>query len=316
MEGIQELRGRTPVSIQQTAVRSGEAKKAAPSADTDSFQSVLSEKERAEQAAKTPSLPSFSKMTDRQKLSALATLHDATDYSGMTDVEKYKLMNDRFEAAFPHLRAYEAGLFGRDSVSYYGTNRMAREVKGTGTRIQEEKERQWNSQGLSGISALHREAYYGGMTDAEAALAVSQRHSGGNLAAQADVLQELKMLGLGDGGKTQEALEDMRAKLVQWARKSASYEGTETENAAEEETVYALAAGGRVRSGGGTDWSALTRLLADSEEAWDKKLAAGYGQQVQKVIDGLLDGIVKAERGERAPNGGGEQAGGTVAEAE
>lgn len=302
MEGIHELRRQTMVPVQRTVPPEAGIKKAAAPARTDSFQSVLTEAERAEQAKKTLPLPDFSKMTDKQRLSALATLHDATDYSGMTDVEKYRLMNDRFEAAFPHLRAYEAGLFGRDSVSYYGTDNIPREVRGTAPRIQEEQARQWNSQGLSGISQLHREAYYSGMTDAEAAAAVSRRHGGGNLASQADVLQELRLCGLGDGGKIAETLDSMRARLIQWARKSSSYEGMDSKNATEEELVYALAAGGQARSGKGTDWGALKRLLADSEDAWDKKLAAGYGKQVQQVIDGLLDELTRAEEAGKAPD--------------
>ena len=121
MEGIQGLRRQTAAPVQRAVSQSAVTRKSAAPARTDSFQSMLTEAERAEQAAKTPELPNFSKMTDKQKLSALATLHDATDYSGMTDVEKYKLMNDRFEAAFPELGAYESGLIGRDSAHYFGT---------------------------------------------------------------------------------------------------------------------------------------------------------------------------------------------------
>ena len=110
-------------------------RKAAAPPGTDTFQSVLTKEERAEQAAKAPDLPNFSKMTDWQKLSALATLHDATDYSGMTDAETYKLINDRFEAAFPHLGAYQSELIGRDSVNYFGTANMARPVTGMSTLI-------------------------------------------------------------------------------------------------------------------------------------------------------------------------------------
>ena len=86
MEGIQGARRQTLPPTQRMAP--AEAKRTAVPSRTDTFQSVLTKEERAEQAAKTPELPNFSKMTDRQKLSALATLHDATDYSGMTDVEK------------------------------------------------------------------------------------------------------------------------------------------------------------------------------------------------------------------------------------
>ncbi len=305
MEGIQGLRRQTVTSLQRTAP--AEAKKTAAPARTDTFQSVLTREERAEQAARTPDLPNFSKMTDRQKLSALATLHDATDYSGMTDVEKYKLMNDRFEAAFPDLGAYESGLIGRDSAHYFGTGNMARPVTGTATFIQRERERQWNSQGLRDLSRLHREAYYPGMTDGEAAQAVARRYPGGNHAAQACTLQELKRCGLGDQEKIQETLTFMRAKLVQFATKAKALKDPpilETGNATQEDMVYAMATGKPVHTGGGTDWGALKRRLDETGDDWDQKLADGCSQYVRSVIDSLVDEIIKGERqdpADRAP---------------
>nr|WP_325211438.1 hypothetical protein [uncultured Oscillibacter sp.] len=298
MEGIQGLRRQTLAPVQRAVP--AEAKRAAAPARTDSFQSVLTEAERAEQAARTPELPNFAKMTDRQKLSALATLHDATDYSGMTDAEKYKLMNDRFEAAFPELRAYEAEVIGRDSAHYFGSGQMAaRTVKGTGPLIRAEQARQWNSQGLTDIGKLHREAYYPGMTDGQAAQAIAKRQNGGGFAGQAGVLQELKLCGLGDQKEIQGALTLIRAKLVQWARGARYLENPpilETDNAAQETEVYARAVGDRIRSGGATDWGALERKLEENQEDWDQKLADGCSQYVQSVIDGLIDEIVRGEK--------------------
>lgn len=48
-----------------------------------------------ERAARTPDLANFAKMTDRQKLADLATLHDATDYSGMTEGETIAAISKR-----------------------------------------------------------------------------------------------------------------------------------------------------------------------------------------------------------------------------
>ena len=314
MEGIQGLRRQAAAPVQRAVSQSAETRKSAVPARTDSFQSMLTEAERAEQAAKTPELPNFSKMTDKQKLSALATLHDATDYSGMTDVEKYKLMNDRFEAAFPELGAYESGLIGRDSAHYFGTDNMARPVKGTASRIQAEQARQWESQGLHNIPQLHREAYYGGMTDGEAAKAVTRRHSGGGFAVQASVLQELKTLGLGNQKTIQETLTHMRAKLVQWVTGARVLEDPpilETDNATQEEAVCAMATGRQARSGGGTDWGALKRLLAGNAGSWDQKVVNGYSQYVQSIIDSIVDEIVKGE----APDASGKPAAEPAAEA-
>ena len=299
MEGIQGARRQTLPPTQRMAP--AEAKRTAVPSRTDTFQSVLTKEERAEQAAKTPDLPNFSKMTDRQKLSALATLHDATDYSGMTDVEKYKLMRDRFEAAFPYLGAYESELIGRDGTHYFGTANMPRPVKGTASLIQEEQSRQWESQGLKNISRLHREAYYSGMTDGEAARAIAGRQKGGCFAAQACVLQELKLCGLGDQEKIQKTLTHMRAQLVQWvtgARVITDPPILETDNATQEEELAALAMGRPPRNQQkSTDWGALKRTLDANADAWDQKVADNYSQYVQGVIDSIVDEIVKGEAG-------------------
>ncbi len=302
MEGIQGLRRQAAAPVQR-AIPAAEAKKAAAPAKMDTFQSVLTREQRAEQAARTPDLPNFAKMTDRQKLSALATLHDATDYSGMTDVEKYKLMRDRFEAAFPCLGAYESGVIGRDSAHYFGASGMARPVTGTATLIQKEQARQWDSQGLQDISRLHREAYYPGMTDGEAARAASRRYGGG-FAAQACVLQELKTCGLGDQEAIQGTLTYIRAKLVQLATGARQLEDPpilETDNATQEKMVWAMATCSPIHTGSGTDWGALQRALEGSGEAWDQKAAKGFSQHIQGIIDGIVEEIIKGEDQTRAP---------------
>lgn len=296
MEGIQVARRQTPAPVQRAAAHGAETKKSTAPARTDSFQSLLTEAERAEQAAKAPGLPRFAGMTDKQKLSALATLHDATDYSGLTDAEKYRLINDRFEAAFPYLGAYESGLIGRDSANYFGMANMARPVEGTASRIQKELSRQWDSQGLQNRPVLHREAYYSGLTDGETAQAAVKRHKGGNLAAQASALQELKILGLGNQGNIDGTLKDMRAKLVQWVKKSRGYAGETADNATQEEAICALATGRQPRcTQKSTDWGALKRALEESAEDWDQTIANGYGRYVQSVIDSLVDEIVRGE---------------------
>ena len=82
--------------IGSTSIHISQAARQTKTYSTGNFQAIMSKTAKAEQTE----LPDFSKMSDRQKLAALAKLHNSTDFSGMTDVEKYKLINDRFEAAF------------------------------------------------------------------------------------------------------------------------------------------------------------------------------------------------------------------------
>lgn len=161
-----------------------------------------------------------------------------------------------------------------------------------------------DKQKLSALATLHDATDYSGMTDGETAQAIARRHRGGNYASQADALQELKTCGLGDQDKIDDTLKQMRARLVQWAKGARGYAGEETDNATQEAAVLALATGGKVRSGGGTDWGALKRLLEERQDDWDQKLAGGYSRYVQSVIDSLVDEIVKGEKqapAERAP---------------
>ena len=78
----------------------------------------------------------------------------------------------------------------------------------------------------------------------------------------------------------------------------------ETDNATQEEAVYAMATGRSARSGGGTDWGALKRLLAGNAGSWDQKVVNGYSQYVQSIIDSIVDEIVKGE----APDASGKPA--------
>lgn len=289
MEGIQELRRRTAVPVQRAMPQGTETKKTASPARNDTFQSVLTKEERAEQAARTPDLPNFAKMTDRQKLSALATLHDATDYSGMTDVEKYKLMNDRFEAAFPHLQAYHAGLYGPSIICFENPVDQANHRKTMPEQIHDERARQLSALGTKKIMKLHKEAYYSGMSDEETISAIQKRHSGGTMADRADILQEMRNLGLGDAYAIGDALFAMRSTVCRVATGSEHFPPHGSYSDGQFHTAYNYATGSKV------SWAEVKRMTLESAGAFSDSLAVEYGKTVQEVIDELFDSLLKAE---------------------
>jgi len=62
----------------------------------------------------------FSEESDFKKLEKLKELNDATDFSGMTDVEKFATIEERYKKAFPDIKARKtigAGIAINDNIS-------------------------------------------------------------------------------------------------------------------------------------------------------------------------------------------------------
>lgn len=232
-------------------------------------------------------LPDFSKMSDREKLAALAKLHNSTDYSGMTDVEKYKLINDRFEAAFPHFNSYTGGLFGPVIVCFENPADGANHVKTLPERIYDESHRQLSSLGITNAPKLHREAYYSGMSDEEVIAAINQRHSGGTMIDRYDALYEMFEMGVSDKraiGNAMEAMERTTRKVV-----TGTIYGTSLYSDGQFRMAYGYASGTKV------SWAQvkeMVRACAAELGAW---LSEGYGKTVEEAIDELFDDLLNAE---------------------
>lgn len=168
------------------------------------------------QSSRTPQelgIPDLTGMNDREKLRTLAELHDATDYRGMSDVQRYKLIQDRFEAVFPNQLLYSTYDYGLrvnndrpwDESLSPGTPKALRDY------IRDEQERQWVGAGISAAPAyLHRMAYYGTGRSEETMRAIAcLRHSGETAADRAALLEELRLMRL-DGDAAGPALTLMR----------------------------------------------------------------------------------------------------------
>ena len=159
-------------------------------------------------------IPDLTGMSDAQKLNLLTRLHKQTDYSGMNDVERYKLISDRFEAVFPNRMLYTTYNFRRaeDNTPWDGSDGR----RGMQDYIRSEFDRQLSETGLyepDSTMRLHELAYYtepcnilvdrdghcrgngcDSYTDEELRALISRRHNDGKTAMdQAAILQELRM---------------------------------------------------------------------------------------------------------------------------
>jgi len=177
---------------------------------------VFAETEESEEAADLD----FTGLNDREKLEKLQQLHANTDYTNMSDVEKYKLLNDRFEAAFSNLNALLSGIYSPvdGSLSEFGSYKDA--LSG---QIMEQLQTQWNEMGMEGelsAGSMHKEAYYSGMSDQEILSAICEKYSGGTIADRAAMLRELQLVGL-DNGVAGQALDAIRTSLMGQVRGSA-----------------------------------------------------------------------------------------------
>lgn len=158
-------------------------------------------------------IPDLTGLSDNQKLNLLTKLHNQTDYSGMNDVERYKLISDRFETVFPNHMLYSTYCFGK--TDYTSNWDGSHNRKGLQDFIRDEFDQQLIDSGFKwvygGPSSLHQFAYYnedykvdkdghcssynnGGVSDEERRAIICLRHNNGKTAEdQVAILQELRM---------------------------------------------------------------------------------------------------------------------------
>lgn len=149
-------------------------------------------------------------MSDSQKLAELKRLHEQTDYSGMTNVEKYRTINDRFEACFP-VMAMMGGLFGPHVYSHAINDILYKDT--IQERVLTEIDKEAVDAGIIPKANLRREAYYDGMSDQEVIAAVKEKYNSGTFVDRANIVWELENLGLFKGDASV-VIKSMRKHLI------------------------------------------------------------------------------------------------------
>lgn len=233
------------------------------------FQSVLTS--AASQAGKSEDSLQIAGMSDQQKLAELKRLHEETDYSGMSDAEKYRVINSRFEACFP-IMAILGGLFGpaiynpADGKDHY-QNQMH-------DQVMQELTRQSFDVGIAPRKTpLIREAFYSGMSDDEVIRAVNQKYSGGTMVDRASALSELSNMGFGNG-HTMLTIRAMHESLVRRVGGTKDIAGLEL-NPFQQNKICSLAASTKV------SWGQVAQMA--------KEFGADRGGTLEWLMEKLFD---------------------------
>lgn len=168
-----------------------------------------------------PPTPDFSRMTDSRKLAVLQRLHEQTDYSGMTEAEKYKLINERFSAAFDQLTLH-TGIFGwpRTEKILLVHDQICKEAGIKHAYMGQVDHK------------LYREALYGDMSDDEVKAAVYNKYDGNTPYDRLSALKELSIMEL-DNGAFFPAISSFIERSLETCRHSRHYQGASTDDPSE-----------------------------------------------------------------------------------
>lgn len=189
------------------------AKSTAAKSVQGSFQSALAS--TAEKVSAPQDSLQISGMSDWEKLAEIKRLHEQTDYSGMDELERYRLIHDRFESYFP-LMAMKSNLYGPICVGENGELINKHSVR---DQALVELDREVQDAGIArkfGQEPLLREAYYSGLSDKEVIAAVQKKYPGNTMIDRAGMLYELATMKLDgkDGDTFYTAIDAMRNQLV------------------------------------------------------------------------------------------------------
>lgn len=267
LEGITN-KPTTTASAQTTASKSVQG----------SFQSALSS--AVTQAAQTQDTLQISGMSDWEKLAELKRLHAQTDYSGMDELERYRLIHDRFESCFP-LMAMSSNLYGPVCVDEKGELVNKYSVR---DQVLVELSQEVRDAGIArkfGQKPLHRDAYYAGMSDEEVIEAVSKKYTGDTMIDRAGMLYELASMKLdGNEGKTfYNAIDAMRNQLVRRVTGNNNWSAMSADNPWQEMQIIQIASNTKI------SWGAVNQLT--------KEYTSKHDYLTNDSLDWLLEELGK-----------------------
>ena len=252
----------------------------------NSFQAQLAATRKARETADVVSV-AVSYDSYEQRLANIRKLHKETDYSGMSDMEKARLINSRFQEAF-------GSEYGVLVSNFYGVHAGESSIY---ARISAEQKRQleetlevcpWD---LPSDAKHEFQKYmlgYEGLSDDEIRAKVSEKYSGRTLADRYGALWELDRMGLDDGAAP------MMMGQIEWEMRNASIRRYGTVSAA---AMISYASDTTV------SWTQLahTTMQTATDGAWKQKYAdpkdiQRYLDNLRSSLDAFLNHIGHAER--------------------
>lgn len=244
-----------------------------------SFQSALAS--TAAKVSETQDTLQISGMSDWEKLAELKRLHEQTDYSGMTEVEKYKLINDRFESCFP-ISAMQTNIYGPVDINGQTGEPMNKYC--VRDHVVLELEQEMKDAGVQYTKwrpvSLRRQAYYDGMSDQEIIAAVKKKYDGSSMMDRAGALYELAVMNLdGNKGKSYlKAIDAMRSQMLRRTGGTTSFD-LSASSPWQESKIEQFALNTKI------SWATLGQML--------KEYARQDGEDVS--IDWLLEELGKGD---------------------
>lgn len=249
------------------------AKTTAAKSVQGSFQSALAS--TAAKVTEPQDSLQISGMSDWEKLAELKRLHAQTDYSGMSNIERYRTIEDRFEACFP-VMAMHSNIYGPICTDENGELMNKHSVR---DQVVTEMHRQCKEAGVTcgWGQLLHREAYYDGMSDEEIIAAVSKKYPGSSMIDRAGALYELSIMNVdGNQGRTyRNAIDGMRNLLVRRVTGSNSWSAMSADNPWQEMEIIRIASNTKI------SWGAVNQLAKE------------YASKLSYVEDASLDWLLE-----------------------
>lgn len=226
-------------------------KTAAAKSASSSFQSALAS--TAAKVTEPQDTLQISGMSDWEKLAELKRLHEQTDYSGMDELERYRVIHDRFESCFPLMAMFS---------NIYGPLGEPLNRGSVREQVLAELDCQVEEAGIArkfGQEPLHREAYYSGLSDEEVIAAVSKKHTGNTVIDRAGMLLELSIMGLdGNKGRTyRSAIDAMRNQLVRRVTGRNNWSAMSADNPWQEMQIIQMASNTNI------SWGAVNQLAKE-----------------------------------------------------
>ena len=164
---------------------------------------------------------SLSSRSYEERLSELRKMHENTDYSGMSGKEIARLLQSRFENAFPNYGAISGGFYlcaGEHSI--YEKIREAESLQLTEAL---NGEKPWEKE-PGGLVEYRKYIFgYEGFSDDEIMSALNEKYSGGTLADRYGMAWEMLNLGLGDHQALGNVLAQIREEMVKGTENQYSY---------------------------------------------------------------------------------------------
>lgn len=228
-----------------------------------------------------------------QRLAKLQELHKRTDYSGMDDYEKVRIIDARFEEAFPDLRAMYGGLYlcaGENSIYTKIKDENSRQIQdavGGELKFSSEKER---------LNYLQYICGYDGLTDDEMVARINEKYSGGTLADRSGALWELSSLGLIDSHAAGAMQREMRYSMIDATE--GRYGHLWRDNPVRVNAMIEYASGARM------NWTQLARatMITASNGTYEQlgksneEVKRQYLEELQGSLDEFLDRMLHTER--------------------